>query len=354
MRAIRVTPVAEPVRVFDLSVSDHHTVALSNGVVVSNCDTRCYGKACGTCNYEDLKIRTGYIRAAASDRVIDLSAIRPVDQSSQAMRIRARIHKPEQYRFVGNDHWRFNFRRAAFRAQTQLGTRHGISKRSIRFASDEVKYRDWTAGTDYVEFSMTLPMVTAQIQAFVDVMNEHLTPWMSVGQWATHPTKAVTMRTDVDLVLFELEIDDDYARVLNQLKRWSAGHYVPMRLKIEGGYFAPASEEVNAHDYVDDLWVTRAGHRLKLRMLLRGRPNPYNVYAAVMGKPSWLEAAKLPAMRLDAFVQTDRSQQDFLRPSCLGCGLLIPVNILDQPYDPQRCPRCRDTHDGTLVKELTF
>lgn len=318
---------------------------------LARCDTRCYGKSCGACTYQDLKIRTGYIRATDPD--VDLASLTSVDQRSQALRIRARVHRPQRYRLVGNDHWRFNLRRAAFQAQTQLACSYGISKRSIRFASDEVKYRDWTAGADYVEWSMTRPMTTSQIDEFVTVMNTRLDPWLHIQAWNTHPVKAVTLHTDVATTFYELEIDDDYQAVLASLARWNGTDHIAMRLKIEGGYFAPAAEIVNAKDFVDDLWVIRRGHRLYSRMLLKSRPNPYNIHAAVMGKASWLDAAKLPATRLDAFVATDRSQQDLFRPSCHTCGLQIPVNILDQPYDLQYCPRCRDEHDGVIVKEMT-
>ncbi len=353
MRVTRVTRLDTPTRVYDLTVTDHGTVALANGVVVSNCDTRCSGKTCGTCDYQDLKIRTGYIRAAAGDRDVDLSMLRAVDQRSQAVRIRAQVSKVAQYRFVGNDHWRFNLRRAAFRTQTAFGTAHGISKRSIRFASDEVKHRDWTAGTDYVEFALTRAAEPAQIAAFISGMNSHLAPWLQITDWKIHPTKAVTLRTDVDTTLYELAINDDVPATLRQLSRWHAATDIPMRLKVEGGYFAPASEMVNAKDFVDDLWIISRGHQLLLKMIVRGRPNPYNIYAALMHKPSWLDAAKHAAVRLDSFLASDRSQQDFLRPVCHTCGLLIPVNLLDRPYDSQYCPRCHDEHRGIILKELT-
>ncbi len=331
---------------------------------VERCDTRCYGKTCGTCDYQDLKIRTGYIRAAAGDRQVELSTLKAVDQRSQAVRIRAKIHKAEKYRFVGNDHWRFNLRRAAFRAQTALrdalhlaeiiyaGQVPGISKRSIHFASDEVKHRDWTSGTDYVEFALTRPATAEQIETFIVVMNTELTPWMTITDWKIHPAKAVTLRTDVDTTLYELPIDDDLPAVLSRLAHWNASSTVDMRLRVEGGYFAPAAELVNAKDFVDDLWITQSGHTMTMKMLVRGRPNPYNIYAAVMGKPSWLDAARRPALRLDSFLASDRSQQDFLRPVCHKCGLLIPVNLLDRPYHPDHCPRCFDHCHGRIPKEL--
>jgi radical SAM superfamily enzyme YgiQ (UPF0313 family) len=319
---------------------------------VARCDERCHGKTCGACDYGDLKIRNNYIRAVDHD--YDISTLRVVDQRSQAVRLRAQLYRPEKYRFVGNDHWRYNLRRAAFRVQRQTGTSWGISKRSIRFASDEVKHRDWTCGVDYVEFSLTRPLDSAELTNFIAGMNHQLDPWLTILDWKTHPVRSVTLRTDVDVTFYELRVEDQLDTILGHLDRWHAATEVPMRLKIEGGYFAPNSEQVNAKDFVDDLWLTRRdGHHLHLRMLLRGRPNPYNIYAALTGKPSWLDAARHAAQRIDSFVATDRSQQDFLRPSCVGCGLQIPVNLIDRPYHPHRCPRCNDEHSGAVIRKET-
>jgi hypothetical protein len=111
-------------------------------------------------------------------------------------------------------------------------------------------------------------------------------------------------------------------------------------------------EEVNAKDYVRDLWAARSGHRLLLRFYLRGPVNPYSIYSALLGKASWLGAARYPVHRLASFVKADPTQSDFFRGSCIECGLLIPVDPLDQPYDAERCPRCRDAAEGALLEEV--
>lgn len=329
---------------------------------VERCDTRCYGKTCGTCDAEDLKKRREYIVQAQDDADIDLTQVVPVDQKSQALKIRARLVKPERYRFIMNDHWRFNFRRAAFRAQDALGTEYGITKRSIRFASDEVKYKDWSCGVDYVEFGMTKPLKPQQVQEFIDAMNAELvsrpgdesTRWMEIGEWSMHPANSVSMRTDVDLSLWELELDEEPSRVFAKIQQWWETDYIKMVLKSDTSHFAVGMDEVNARDFVDDLWIAKDGHRLVLRMMLRGRPSPYNIYAALMGRASWLEAAKNPARRLDSFVEVDYGQQDFFRVSCEECGLVVPTNILDKPYHPTYCPKCLDAVSGTLISDMEF
>lgn len=334
-------------------LTDSHTYDMNFGEEyrgsewLLRCNERCYGKSCGACDHTDLQYRNNYLRA--TDRTVDLSTIRPVDQRSQAVRIRACITKHPRLRMVGNDHWRFLLRRALFRAQDQLNPdwELGIAKRSIRFASDEVKYRDWTYGTDYVEFALTRPTTNDRIDALLSEAGLHTTDRLDIGQWRRHPIDAVTIRHDVGTVYFSVELDQDIAAVTERLTTWhTSTEAVPMRLRVEGGYFAPTSETVNARDFVDDLWLHRDGHRLYLRILAKGRPNPYNIAAALMGTQSWLSYAKNPAERLDIFMPTDPHQQDFLRPNCLNCGIGIPINLLDQPYHPELCPRCFD-HKGT-------
>lgn len=324
---------------------------------IARCDTQCLGKSCGVCDFEDLKQRTQYIRAAQREEDIDLSTIRPVNQTSQAVKVRARIVKSERHRFVMNDHWRYNVRRAAYLAQREIGSEYGISKRSIRFASDALKYKDWTCGVDYVEFGMTARVTDVQLREFVGLMNKNMrvdeddesTASITIVDWRKHPGAAAHMGTDVDLALFDLELEVEPSVILQKIRQFEESEYVKLTLHQDTSYFTPGTEEVNAKDYVRDLWLRRDGHRLLLRMLVRGRPSPYQVYAALVNRQSWLDVADKPAVRVDAFVEAAEAQADFLRPSCVDCEILVPVNVLDEPYNAERCPRCLDRHEGNLV-----
>jgi radical SAM superfamily enzyme YgiQ (UPF0313 family) len=314
---------------------------------------------CGVCDFEDLRLRTQYVRAAQQEEDIDLSRIIPINQTSKALLIRCRVEKNTNHRFVMNDHFRFAARRAAYQAQHDLQSPYGVSKRSVRFGSDAFKIKDWTAGRDYLEFGVTKRMTRDQIQEFIDRMNYHFLvdkddpgSWiMRLTDWRVHPGTAANMSTDVDLSLYDLELDVEPSVLLGHLARYREASYVRLAIKQDTGYFTPGIVEVNAKDYVRDMWLRRDEDRLLLRILVRGAPSPYQVYAALTGKMSWLDAASKPAMRVDMFVDAPEAQGDFLRPSCLDCGLQIPTNILDEPYDPDRCPKCKDRHDGTLVDE---
>jgi hypothetical protein len=316
---------------------------------IPRCDTNCQGKACGACNHEDLRIRTGYIRAAQQERDIDLPSLQPVDQRSQVVRIRAHLHKPEQYRYVGNDHWRFALRRASFRAAAELpDIPGGIAKRSIRFASDLIRYRDWTAGADYVEFALTRPTDEAAIGRHLDAMRRHLAQWVTVGEYQIRPQSARALSVETDTQFFELEVDADPETVVTRLQLWHDTDTIMMRLPVAGSYFAPTAEDANAKDHVRAIWLVRDGYRLKLRMLIHGRPSPYHIYAALMGRASWLDAARYTAWRLDIFMPA--AHQELLHPTCHSCGTTLPLNLLDRLHHPEHCPRCLDIRTGALIE----
>jgi hypothetical protein len=316
---------------------------------IARCDERCQGRTCGACSYADLKIRNGYLRSVDDD--VNLATIQPVDQHSQTVRLRARVSKPIELRYVGNDHWRFAFRRACFRAQTKLGLTHGIAKRSIRFASDEVKYRDWTYGNDYVEFALTRAMSDYDIGQFIEQVHLQLEGRMAVEGWVRHPANAVTIRSDADITLFAVEVDAQLDALKQRLAWWDDQEHVPMRLKIEGGYFAPNSEQVNAQDYVRrHVGAIRDGHRLHAaRCCYAWTAQPVQHRRP----PSWASnpGCPTPRTRLSASrcssppIATSRTS---CGPSASRCGLGIPITLLDRPFDAEHCPHCLD-----LEKELT-
>lgn len=314
---------------------------------VPRCDERCQGNACGACDREDLEIRQKML-ASAEDESVELGDLTPIDERSVAMKIRARLDKPEQYRLVTNDHWRFNLRRALYRAREATGMSARIAKRTIVFASDAIGYKDWTHGTDYVEFGLTKVESTERVTEFLARVNEELVnpatgqPWMQVQEWVVHPPTSPSIRSDIDLTLYEVEVEETPERVQARLQAWDAAESVDMMIRAPVTYFGPPTEVVNAKEYVEGVWLVRDGHRVTVRMLVRGRPTPYNVFAALMGQKSWLEVAKYPARRVDSFVTWDGDQWDFFRPACEQCGASIPVNVLEEPFDAAKCPMCLD------------
>jgi hypothetical protein len=313
---------------------------------VQRCDTHCYGKTCGVCDATDLGIRRGYIQGQAEEVTVDLNEVNVIDQRTVAMKVRARVVKAVEKRFVPNDHFRYALRRASARAGFP------ITKRTVRFASDAIKFKDFTSGADFVEFGLLRRMTREQIAELVPKVNHELGANMQLTDWTVHPASAAPLRQDVDLRLFDLELEMDRSSVESALARWRREPYVKMIIRelIRTGM---ARTEVNAKEYVQDLWLVRRGASLHLRMLLRGEANPYEAVAALFEKRSWIEAAKYAMVCVEAFAPVDENALDFFRPACIECGVVIPVNLLDRPFDPERCPRCLDQFQGALLEVVS-
>lgn len=318
---------------------------------IVRCDERCSGRSCGVCNREDLEIRKDML--AITDPNPDLASLSIIDQATKAVRYRTGLIKTLRHAGVGNDHWRFAVRRAAFRAQRRLGLDASIVKRSIIFASDDQPQRDNISGRDYVEFHLTRRLTSAEHEQFFNAMADELGDWMSFFTNAAEPLQpGGNLRHDVGLTLYRLIVNDSADQLLTHLDTWNTTTVIPMRLKLSSGYFAPDNDLVNAKDYVDQIWLAHRGADLELKMTVRGKPGPRQIYTALTGKTA-TQAAGLRAHRDEIFLKVDRRQQDALRPSCHGCGLLIPIVVTGNPYHDQWCPRCLDVHDGHLITQET-
>lgn len=301
---------------------------------VARCDRGCEGARCGACAPADYHKRREYIGLAAGEPDIDLGAIRSVDQTSVACKVRAQLNVPERYRHVTNAHWRYNVRRAAYRAADAVGSQFGIAKHSIRFASDAITQRDGSYGFDYVEFGLTR-MPGVRLPLFMSRMQAELAPWVRLQGWELLPARAEMPKGP--LAHYELEVEASSEELAARLREWEQASYVKLILHGDSSYFGLAAEEVNAKDLVHGIWVVRQGHRHLLRMMLSGKAGPYQVAAAFLGRSSWLEYAMHPALRLDWYAPVPGG--GLLAPECLGCGSPVPDRLL-RGQQPEWCPRC--------------
>lgn len=313
---------------------------------IDRCDERCMGNSCGVCDGRDLQLRRDYIGAARRDRAEDVSALRPVDQTTIAVRVRARLVRPEVYRWADNEFRRHLIRRAGYRLQEQSGA--CVSKNSIWFASDAHGYRDWTFGTDYAEFGLTRRL--ADVRGWMGRLADELVPWLDMNDCEVYPA-GVSMRAAIGNGFHELEIVDMPANITADLVNWCMSDYVPLKLRQEGSYFAAAFEEVNAKDFVDDIWLNGDGHRLTLRMLTRRRAGPYQVYQALTRRPSWIDAARYPARTLEVFTRQREGEVPF-GTECTHCGRAIPESLTGDLWTESRCPRCADEQAGIVLGGL--
>jgi hypothetical protein len=152
--------------------------------------------------------------------------------------------------------------------------------------------------------------------------------------------------------LWELEISDPVDKVEAAIRRWDAAEHVMVLIKSESFYTGPLQDKEDAKDHVADIWLARDRQRYVVRMELTGKMGPYQAYAALMGRSSWISSAAKTAFCLDFFTSLDRSKGDLWNQDCIGCGLTIPAGLLGAPHDENFCPRCQDEEAGNLVAGL--
>lgn len=317
---------------------------------VPRCDQQCSGTSCGVCSREDLELRREYITAVERD--IEEQPIRVLDQTTVAQRLRVATLIPASHRFVSTEHWRFAFRRAAFQAHEKSPQLPELAKRSFRLASESMRYRDWSAGHDYVEFGLTRPVDFQEFGTFFLDMEDALDDRAFLGDAVLLPAQAVMPAQAPSFQ--EMEIEEDPAVVRRALEKWDESASVPVRIKTESFYAGVTMQDGDAKEHVRDFWLTETAGTYRLRMVLSGKLGPYQAAAALLGKPSWLAFAKRPAIRLDFFTNADLVQGDLLRASCAGCGYAIPENLIGKPWGQgMYCPRCADEAGEGSVRLLS-
>jgi hypothetical protein len=316
---------------------------------VPGCDDTCQGAACGACDHTDLRLRTRYIKAASEERSLDERPVHPVDHTTVAVRLRLKVSKDPAYRFVSNESQHYIIRRAAYRACEETGF-PPIAKRTVRLASDPLRYRDRSTGVDYAEFGVTQPVSPDEAWQFGIKLAVHMSPWLAwPGIFEVLPRNASMPRRPVSL--WQLELTDDMGVVADALRRWHEQESIPCRILSDSFYAGEQAEDGDAKKHVADMWLVRDRHRYVIRMLLTGQLGPYQAHQVLMGKPSWLAAARFPAERIDFFAPQPVADAQF-GVVCAGCGGTIPAGLLGARFDEQYCPRCKDEAEGIVVAGL--
>lgn len=314
---------------------------------VQRCDQGCQGAKCGVCTPKDLRLRKAYIEAIEQERDLTAEPVDPVDRTSVAWKLRMKVWRPERYRFSSPEFIVHAVRRAAYRASEETGFPE-IATHSVRLASDAVSYRDRSAGLDFIEFGITRrspgPEAT---QAWCTVFTAELKPWLEVLAWEPYPARAKLPARPHSLWELELGGRDTPEAVNAALRAWESRESVPVLIRTDSFYAGAQQRTDDAKKHVAGFWLARDGSRLMLRMLLTGQLGPYQAYATLMSRASWIDAAARTALRVGFF----RPRKDNWLAPCQGCGDPVPEDLLGIRFGEDYCPRCRDEAAGVIVSD---
>ena len=276
--------------------------------------------------------------------------MRPLDQTTVASKVRFSYVRTEKHRFVSNAHWKYAIRRAAYKAQEEIEGMCPIAKRSVRIVSDAYKFRDRSAGIDYAEFGLTRNVPHQVVARFMAAFGTALEPHLLFRSWDHYPADAVLPSTPCSL--WQLEVGGTEEGLAAALRAYDAAEEVTVLLKQESFYSGLSAEQTNAKDHIADAWLVRDADRLMLRMILNGKLGPYQAYAPLAGKKSWVDAMRYTARRVVFYDTADPLQGSLLRPVCIGCGAAVPAGLLGEVFARASCPRCLDAAGGRVVAGL--
>ena len=285
---------------------------------------------CGCCETVADKEYQKSLWKAEDEEVSDLSSINIIDDTSVAESYLLKIVVPEERRYVPNEHWEYQIRRACYLLELP------VSKDSIKLDSDSIRYKNWGAGIDYVEIGFT-KKPDKYNQPCLELLNTYL-HYIQVLEWKLSASTFSLMRDCKERYsLHEFELVFSPVLAKQAIDVFYEKKYIEMILRFEAYIAGMQREKVNLKDYCSHIWLVNKGHKQYVRLLIKGRCTAYDVYCAVF-KNNMGKAMKNCAFKLETFAEQSFAQQDFFRPVCLECGNPIPETLMGYAYHDHYCP----------------
>ena len=279
------------------------------------------------------------------DKVVDLSKVVPVDQTTIAQRVRFKVRVDPGKRFIPNITWQFIVRRAAF----IIGL--PITKRSIRFASDVIKWKNWAAGVDYCEFGFTRKLILepAKIKELIANLNVHLCEFgIELLSGIVSGVDGVPVTRMGQFNLYEIPIDIPVPTVQKTIGEYHATDFWEVILKENQFRAGIQRQRLNLKGFVRNLWAVRDGVQVKLCIMIKGKASPFDALRSLF-KMREMDAVRHDAIRLDVFQEFREDCTDFFVNECAECGDSIALNLFDKPFHGELCPCCLDQEKGNVL-----
>lgn len=307
-----------------------------NAVQTTKCDQLC--DLCGVCDKFDHKLR--HKLHENEDPEVDVKNVKIIKQRGNVQRIRFKVSTPLSHRFTENEYWKFYFRRALYQLDTPL------DKRSVQFASDNIPFRNHLYGTDYVD-ARFFDMV--DMQTLLDELRTtNLLPHWEILGAKSYTAGMVGVRSAAGMSHYEMPFDaEEEGLVVSRLAAALESDEFTVELRSEG-FMGVEKEEINARPFIHDLWAHTKGTSLMVSMILKNRLSPYDMYGALFPR-KMSEIYKIPARRVDSYLEVKEDQEDFFRPTCAETGRPIEIDLFDQPVSPDFCLRELHAREGVLL-----
>ena len=277
-----------------------------------------------------------------NDKEVELAELKTVDQTTTAQKVRLRLDIPAYRRFIPNITWQFLVRRAAFLADVP------ITKRTIKFSSDSIKWKDWSSGKVYVDFSLTKRVLANKehLDTFLTQMQENMLYAKFEEVAIVGPEDDVMKSAEYNL--YEIVVDREVPTIQKIIDSYHATRFWEVMMKEDKYRSGVERTRLNLKKFVRDVWAVKDGLDVKLKVLVRGKASPYDALRSLLHIRE-VDALAHIATRLDVFKEIKVAYSDFFESECVECGEPIPVNLFGHSWGQDLCPVCGDEAAGILV-----
>jgi len=288
---------------------------------------------CGNCDSEMLRYKAGLNRQ--KDIEVELSKINKIDQDTIASRFLMEVEVDEEKRFVVNEHWEFQIRRACYMED------YPVAVHSIKFESSSVKFKPWFSGIDYTTIGFTVPYLLND--AVVDRINFHL---KGIKIKRVIPIVSDFRFGSVGNSLWRLQVRKLSKEIVLALTRFKDKTYIPMTVKTNGfrGNFMTA--KVNLKDYIDDVWFVVLKGKVFMRFLMRKSCSPYDVYSSLFER-GISDVMRYSAIREAVIKKTYEGRMEYGARVCPLCGVSVVETLMGDFL--LFCPKCSDVDKKGLL-----
>ena len=307
------------------------------------CSTGC--DACAGCDAKIYSPKDMIQLWEFEDGAVSLGKVKPIDQTTIVQRVRFKVKIDTNKRFIPNVTWQFIVRRAAFINEIP------ITKRTIRFASDVIRWKNWAAGEDYCEFGLTKKIILdqARMKDMIENLNEHLV------QYGFEMLEGIVTSIDgVSVVgmgqynLYEIPVNIPVPTIQKIIEDYHTTDFWEVVLKENQYRAGIVRNRVNLKDFVRNVWAIRDGIQVKLRLLIKGKASPFDALCSLFHIRE-MDSTKHHAIRTDIFQEYREDSSDFFINDCVECGDTIAVDLFDKPFHDELCPCCLDQKNGEVL-----
>jgi len=296
---------------------------------------------CGACSKDDLKRMAERQRGEQPQDRTTLAEVMNFKRKQPFQLLRAKFTVPPQFRYIHGSKIKLRI----IRTLLQEGSLNFLNR--VTLASDMLKYRNWTFGTDYFEVPLTdKPLWEGKFSSEKDIalaLNEKANEvGIFISEARLLSTDTLSFKRTFGVVLYEIRFPSkQIAHKVAQEIFTSVLNSDSFRVKVmvkDSLRQVWVTEEIEARDMIHNLWAEQGDKETIVRMLLSERIGPYEILPPLF-KTSKRAVLVHPAEVLEYCMATKQGELNMFASLCEKCGEEIQETLFGIPVTENRCIR---------------